>query len=139
MTSSTTNADFSLRWEGDVAGSREVGTTVERNALVIFYPHYSGKKPVRSKGQCIKNVQNTPVFLHLFPFPWGSSTEEQKPEGVAVEEVNPNYGSCGKVLGPQGCPWYWEKTPANKQKTEARSCLWEKEGHGNRWPGSHAA
>jgi len=62
VTSRTVNADFSLRCEGDVFGSGEVGTTVGRNAPVIFYPRYSSKKPVSGKDQCIEDIQDVLFF-----------------------------------------------------------------------------
>ena len=114
------NADFGLRWEGDVSGSGEVSTTVERNAPVIFYPHYSSKKPFCSKDQCIEDIQDTPVFLHLFPFSPGSSTEEQKPEVLAVGKADPKYGSRSEVLASQACPWYWEKNQQTDKKEKQK-------------------
>lgn len=51
VTFTTLHADFSLRWEGDLYGSEAVATTVERNTVLIVYPHYSSKKTACIKGQ----------------------------------------------------------------------------------------
>lgn len=79
----------SLRREGDVYGSEALATTVERNALLIAYPHYSRKKTACSKGQCTEHVKDTP-FSPSLPLLTGNQGRGAEVDGVGVGEVKPN-------------------------------------------------
>lgn len=116
VSSSMVNAGFILRWERNVSGSRGCGTW--RETLWWYFIYI-----IQGKRQFVAKVSPSKMYrtVLFFFISWGSSTEEQKPEKVVVEEVNPEYSSCGKVLASQACLWYWEKTQQTnkKEKQEA--------------------